>query len=55
MQQTAASAEQSSSAALEPNGQAEELGAMIGTFRLEVGGVGAVIAPHHLGVPAAKA
>jgi len=34
MQQTAASAEQSSSAAMELNGQAEDLGAMVGTFRL---------------------
>jgi methyl-accepting chemotaxis protein len=34
MQQTAASAEESSSASMELNGQAEELGAMIASFRL---------------------
>jgi methyl-accepting chemotaxis protein len=35
MQQTAASAEQSSASAIQLNGQAEDLGAMIGTFRIE--------------------
>jgi methyl-accepting chemotaxis protein len=34
-QQNAASAEESSSAAAELSGQAEELAAMVGTFRLE--------------------
>jgi methyl-accepting chemotaxis protein len=55
MQQTAASAEQSSSAAIELNGQAEELGAMIGTFRLEVGGAEAIAPAHKAGRPAAQA
>jgi methyl-accepting chemotaxis protein len=36
-QQNAASAEESSSAASELSGQAEELAAMVGTFRLESG------------------
>jgi methyl-accepting chemotaxis protein len=35
VQQNAASAEESSAAASELNGQAEELAAMIGSFRLE--------------------
>jgi methyl-accepting chemotaxis protein len=40
MQQTAASAEESSSAALELTGQAEELGTMASAFRLEPAGTG---------------
>lgn len=38
----AASAEQSSSAAIELNGQAEDLGGMVGTFRLEQGATAAL-------------
>ena len=48
MQQTAASAEESSAAAMELNGQAETLGAMIGTFRLSeeaAGGRGSLRRP----------
>jgi methyl-accepting chemotaxis protein len=37
MQQTAGSAEQSSAAAIELTDQAEDLGAMCGTFRIERG------------------
>jgi methyl-accepting chemotaxis protein len=40
MQETATSAEESSAAAVELNGQAEDLGAMVGTFRLEPSGRG---------------
>jgi methyl-accepting chemotaxis protein len=40
-QQNAASAEESSSAAAELNGQAEELAAMVASFRMEAGGEGA--------------
>jgi len=39
-QQNAASAEQSSSAASELNGQAEELAAMVGSFKLATSGAG---------------
>ncbi|MFO0582054.1 MAG: methyl-accepting chemotaxis protein [Anaeromyxobacter sp.] len=42
MQQTAAGAEEASSAAIELNSQAEELGAMVATFKLEDGATKAV-------------
>ncbi|MFO0580830.1 MAG: methyl-accepting chemotaxis protein [Anaeromyxobacter sp.] len=53
-QQNAASAEESSSAASELSGQAEELAAMVGSFRLERGGAPAP-APRLAGRAAARA